>query len=479
MSMIWMLAAPALADRVLWTTPPDDVSAAAVARTLPGSTSAPLDSLITGGTDTLQKGALLILQSELDQVRPLASVFDGELQIMARLSKATDDVDILRTEEERNVLRQALLFEGFAVQRYFQDKLGSESAASPYRTMEGPDAWISPWLDACALLAAPTKVRPEDIPEASVRLAFDAAQAHCQAMPGATFILGELAAGAEVRIDGVKIEGGPGIRVRLMPGRHFFHVAVGDTFLLAQDARIKPGSDVLVSAPFGPSELAELKGRVASGADGWEVPIAARTPITGFGEPVYIATPAGDKTALLRVDGTVATAVKIRPSDSETRPRLVGRATLGAGWVSTGDFLLQNLEDGATQDRYTVNAGTPAASLGVAVESKWWSAGVGIDGQLTVGENHSLPTGDTDTAAFLYPHVSAGLPWAQLTIGPMFPWYLGVGARARIPIWKPVELFASGVYGVPLSRPREEGEPVFEPLPLFSAWGGVTVRVGR
>ncbi len=479
MSLILLLAAPALADRVLWASPPDDTSAAAVARTVPGSTSAPLESLMTGGAGPLSRGEIALLAAELDQVRPLADAFDGELQIMARLSKATGDVSILRSEEERNVLRRALLFQGFAVHRYFQGKLATESAAAPYRTVDGTEAWATAWLDACALLAAPLGVKPEDIPEPAERLAFDAAQAHCQAMPGATFILGDLASGAEVRLDGVKIEGGSGVRVRMMPGRHLFHVAVGETLLLAQDVRIKAGADAVVSAPFGPAELAELRGRVASGADGWEVPAAARLPIAGFGEPVYIATPAGDKTSLLRVDGTVATAVRIRASEEETRPGLVGRATVGAGWVSTGDFLLQNLDDGAPADRYTVNAGTPAASLSLALESKLWSVGVGIDGQLALGEFHTLPTGESDTAAFLYPHVAAGLPWAQVTIGPMFPWYLGVGGRARVPLFGPIELFASGVYGVPLDRPRDEGEPTFEPLPLFSAWGGVTVRVGR
>lgn len=479
MSLILLLAAPAFADRVLWVSPPDPASAAAVARTVPGSTSAPVETLMNGGTGAVQTGAIALLRTELAQVRPLAQVFDGELQIMARLSKATDDVDILRSEEERNVLRQALLFEGFAVHRYFQDKLATESAAAPYRTGEGAEVWVTPWLDACALLAAPLGVKPDDIPEAAERLAFDAAQAHCQAMPGATFILGDLAAGAEVRLDGVKIEGGPGVRVRLMPGRHLFHVSVGDTLLLAQDVRIKPGADALVSAPFGPSELAELRGRVASGADGWEVPVAARMPIAGFGEPVYIATPAGDKTSLLRVDGTVATAVRIKPPESATRPHLVARATLGGGWVSTGDFLLQNLETGARQDKYTVNAGTPAASVSVALESLLWHVGLGLDGQLTVGQHHSLPTGDTTTSTFLYPHVAAGLPWAQVTVGPMFPWYLGVGGRARIPLFKPIELFAAGVYGVPMDRPRETDEPTFEPLPLYSAWAGVTVRVGR
>jgi hypothetical protein len=480
MSLIWLLAAPALADRVLWVTPPDPESAAAVARTLPGSTAADLASLVSGGVGPLETDAIKRLGDEVTATRPLADVFDGELQIMARLSKGAADVDILRSRDDRNVLRKALLFEGFAVHRYFQDKLATEAAAAPYRTAEGAEAWPTAWLDACALLAAPTTATADEIPEPAQRLAYDAAQAHCQAMPGATFIVGDLAAGAEVWLDGVEIEGGKGVRVRMIPGRHLFHIAVGDTILLAQDVRIKAGADALVSAPFGPSELAELRGRIASGAEGWEIPAAARVPISGLAEPVYVATPAGEKTLLLRVDGSVATAVKLRAPESASRIGVVGRATLGAGWLSTGDFLLQNHDSkGAPADRYTVNAATPAGSLSVAVESRLWSVGVGVDGQITVGEHHTLPTGDGETATFLYPHVAAGLPWAQVTVGPMFPWYLGVGARAHVPLWKPVELFASAVYGVPLDRPREDGEPTFEPLPLYSAWGGVTVRVGR
>lgn len=479
MSLMLLLAAPAFADHVLWASPPDPASEAAVARTLPGSTSAPLGSLVTGGTAPLKLDSIEVLRSELAQVRPLVQEFDGELQIMARLEKATNDIDLLRTPEERNLLQRALLFEGFAVHRYFQDKVGTEAGAAPYRTGSGADAWITSWLDACSLLAVNPTPSDEDLPEAAQRLAYDNARAHCSAMPSATFIVGDLAAGAEVRLDGVKIEGGPGIRVRLIPGRHLFHVAVGDTILLAQDARIGPGSDVIISAPFGPTELADLEARIGSGTSGWEVPAAAAMPIRGRGEPVYIATPAGERTRLLRVDGAVATELKIRPPESTTRVGVVGRATLGGGWISTGDFLLQNVDDGATSSVATVNAGTPAASLSVAVEGRWWTAGVGVDGQLTVGEFHSLPTGDTDTSVFLYPHVAAGLPWVQATVGPLFPWYLGVGGHARLPLFKPVELFASGVYGVPLDRPREAGEPTFEPLPLYSAWAGVSVRIGK
>lgn len=478
MSMTLLLVGVALADRVLWTAPPDPASAAAVARTLPGSTSAQLDSLVTGGVATLDGRAIETLRAELDDVRPLKDVFDGELQIMSRLAKATDDVKLLRDREERNLLRRALLFQGFAVHRYFQDKLGTEAAAAPYRTGSGAEALVTPWLDACALLAAPLQVAEEDIPEPAERLAFDQVQATCQSLPSATFLVGDLAQGAAVYVDGVKIEGGPGVRVRVIPGRHFFHVAVGDTPLLVADARIKPGSDVIVSAPFGPTELAELRGLVASGAEGWAVPEAAKVPIAGFGEPVYVAVPAGEKTNLLRVDGDLATRVKLRPAESPTATRVVGRATVGGGWLSTGDFYLQNLAYGAPHSRETVNAGTPAASLGVSVDAKWWTVGVGVDAQLTVGDHHSLPTGDTRTATFLHPHVAAGLPWVQATIGPLFPWYVGVGGRARVPVAKPVELFAAGVYGVPVDRPREEGQPTFEPLPVYSAWAGVSVRIG-
>ena len=92
---------------------------------------------------------------------------------MARLAKATEDVDVLRSPEERNVLYEALLFEGFAVNRYFQDKLATESAASAYRTGSGAEVYVTAWLDACALLAAPAAPSQAALPEPAQRLAFD------------------------------------------------------------------------------------------------------------------------------------------------------------------------------------------------------------------------------------------------------------------------------------------------------------------
>ena len=135
-------------------------------------------------------------------------------------------------------------------------------------------------------------------------------------------------------------------------------------------------------------------------------------------------------------------------------------------------------DDGAIADKWTVNAGAPAGSISGAYEAGRYAIGVGIDAQLALGDFHSLPTGDTDTRLFLYPHIAGGLPFLQATVGPLFPWYLGLGLRAHVPIFAPFELFASGMYGVPLDRPRADGQATFEPLPLFGAWGGATVKFG-
>lgn len=473
-----LLVGTALADRVLWISPPDAASEAAVSRTLPGAVSQPIDTLVSGDTSGVKRDAIATLRRELDEARPLAKEFDGELQIMARLRKATEDVDLLQDPSERDLLTKALLFEGYAVHRYFQDRLGAEAAAEPYRVGTGADAQVSAWLDACALFGA-RPATPEDLPEEAEQLAWDEASALCKAMPTATLIVGPLAAGAELRIDGVKFEGVTGDRVRLVPGRHLFHVSIGNVLLMAEDVRIKPGTDALVTAPFGTTELAELKGRVAAGTDGWDVPTAAQVPIRGFGEPVYLAVPDGEKTRLLRVDGDKAVSVKIQrdTSAAQAGPRLAARVSLGGGWVSTGDFLLQNLDDGATETRSTVNAAAPGASVGVSLDAPLWTAGVAVDTQVALGAHHSLPSGDTDTRAFVYPHAYGGLPWVQVTVGPMFPWYLGLGGAARVPLFGPLELYATGVYGLPIEIARDDGEPAFSPEPAFSAWGGATVRL--
>lgn len=479
MSLTLLWIGSAFAARVYWTSPPDPASLEAVARTVPDAVSAPLAALTTGGTEADDGAAIQRLREELAETRPLLDAFDGELAIMARLQKAAADVRVLNDTAERDLLAQALVLEGYAVHRYFQDKLGTESAAAAYRVGEGAAARVAPWMDAAALFGAP----PPDarqLPEAEVRLAYDAVQAESRAMPGATVVLGPMAIGAVVRVDGVRIDGaGPGDRVGVVPGRHLVDVRVGDTVLLAVDARLKPGSDARIAAPFGPAELQVLASLVGTRAGGWEVPAAAMTPIQGAGEPVYAAVPGGEGTALLRLDGGRAQAVRIAPrrraeGDGGGLSVAVGA---GAGWLSTGDFLLLNGADGAPETKATVNAAAPTATVGARWRRGLFSAGAGVDAQLATGHWHSLPSGDSTVRTFVYPHAAVGVPWLELTAGPLFPWYAGLGARARLPLTGPLEIQAAGVYGigVPLSR---GDDPAYEPLPFFTAWAGAALRFG-
>jgi hypothetical protein len=486
MSLMLLWSTSALAARVWWAATPDPASTAAVARAVPDATSAPLDHLVTGGKSPPDARAVAALREELAAVRPLVDEFDGELQIMARLQKATNDVHRLDTPQDRNLLVEALVLQGYAVHRYFQDKLGTEAAAAPYRVGEGPTAIVAPWLDASAFVGAPAPTEAQ-LPDAGERLAFDAVRATSRAMPSATFMVGDLAKGAEVRIDGMLVPGGPGSRVQVVPGRHVFDVRVGDTFLLWADARIPAGTDALLTAPFGPAELAELRALVDGGGDGWAVPAAALAVAGDEGEAAYVAVPAGEKTTLWRVDGGTATRVKI-PAPVVEKSGGGGALSLlagaGGGWISTGDFLTLNGGDGAPETAATVNAGAVGVHLAGEYGAGAFAAGVGVDVSASLGEWHSLDTGDTSTRFFVYPHAAVGVKWAQATVGPLFPWYLGVGARGRVPVTKGLELFAAGVYGLGLTREREDDpaipgvDPAFEPAPLYQAWGGVEVRFG-
>lgn len=472
MSLTLLLVSLAYADRVYWLQPPTPADTDAVARTVPGAKAASLDTLVASPTDD-GSAALDTLAAELAAVRPLLSEFDGELQIMARLQKATADVTRLRDEKDAQLLWEALLFQGNAVHRYFGDNLGKDPASVPYVRTIGPAVVVAAWADAVALggAAAP----PESvIPEKPQRLNYDGIRALISAMPSASLEVGRLAAGAELWLDGRRIGETPGARTLLVPGRHFLSVRVDGRELLAGDTVLGGGSTMRAEAPFGPVERAALEALLRKGGDGWTVPEAAMVPISGRNEPTYLGVPGGGRPKLWRVDRGVAEAVKlVSATAGAPAAPWAAHAAVGAGWVSTGDFFLQNLDAGAPQSVDTVNAFAPVLAGDVEVRSGWFAASLGAQLAVTTGDHHELPSGDASLRTFVYPHLGVGTPWVQATLGPLFPWYLGVGAKARVPVLNHLEVVASGVYGIGVPLARSGGDPDFEPLPLYSAWGGV------
>lgn len=471
MSLILLLCNPALADRVFWVAPLSAEDQAALQRTLPDAISSDISLLQSKGVvlPPADVGALSRLDAELTAVRPLLEEFDGELQIMARLSKAIDDVHILRNVEDRDLYWRALLFTGFAVDRYYQDKLGTDPGAAPYRSGSGVDARINAWLEATSLLGTGVPT-PEQLPEATQRRSFDNLQAYVRAMPSSAFVVGQLASGAEVRVDGVKIEPIVGTRVNVTPGHHFWQVRVGDTELIREDRDIASAADIRLDAPIGPVELEVLRQLSQNPQDGWTLPMAANMAVHQIGEPVYIAIP-GEELRLLRIDQGRAQNVPIVKEFN----RWLLRATIGMGWSSSGDWLLLHPE--APNDKSTVNAATPVFSVGMEFHPiRQLAFGLAVDGNFPSGQWHTLTSNETEVRTLLYPHVEAGLPILRLCAGPLFPWYVGLGLRGNVPLFGPLEATAGATWGLPLERPYEDGTS-FQPLPLWSAWGGLSARL--
>lgn len=472
MSLILLaLLSPAYAARVYWTVSPSDAERAALERTVPGAALSPLADRLAPPPAS---DALTVLASELAACKPLFEVFDGELQIMARLEKAVADVHIVRTEQERALLRSALLTEGYAVQRYFQDRLAIEPDAAPYRAGSEGRAVVQAWAHAAALYGA-AALTDADLPDAGARLAFDATQAWVRVQPSGSVAFGRLAEGAVAYVDGRRVDAASGARVLVSSGRHYVHVAVADTIIWSFAGEVAPEQTVTVDAAFGPAERAALDAQLASGRPGWAVP--AGLAAGAVPEPVYIAVTGGPSMRVLRVDGPVATAVPVvREARSDSGGAgLGGYVAAGGGWVSTGDFYLQNAD--APYTYATVNAGAPAFAAGGYWRKGLFEAGIGVDAMVATGAYHALPTGASSSRVFVYPYAAVGVPWVQLTVGPQLPWYVGVGARAAVPIAGPLGLYGRFVYGVGVPLAREGAEP-FEPQPALSAAGGLLVDFG-
>jgi hypothetical protein len=243
--------------------------------------------------------------------------------------------------------------------------------------------------------------------------------------------------------------------------------------LVHGDARLGPGDTAVLAAPLGPDEARELVDLAVGSSPAWTVPASAMLPITGTKEEVYLAVPGKPK--IWRVDRGTAEPVKLAHDEKEEASPLAARVAVGGGWVSTGDFFLQNVSDGAPYTSETVNAGSFALSAGGEFKEGLLAAGLAIDAQFALGDWHTLPTGTSTTSTFLYPHLAVGLPWVQATAGVLFPWHVGLGGRAHYPIWRSFEVYAAGTVGLPIEQSRDP-DPAFAPQPIYSAWGGVAWR---
>ncbi|MCO4745720.1 MAG: hypothetical protein KC912_13085 [Proteobacteria bacterium] len=452
---------------VVWLSDPPDPALAPDLTRVPRRVVAPAT-----GLNPEDIAAIDTLREELAAVRPLVHEFDGELEIMSRLQAAIEDVEFLRDASDRDLLYRALAFQGFAVRRYFQDQIGTEAAAAPYRIVVGGLVEVRPWVDAVAL-DPERKPQTDDISEEPELRAFDEARARLKVAPQATVVLAELPNQAALLIDGRVAAAG--LRVRVTPGKHYLAIKDADGVRAHSDVRMAPSGEFRMELPPSERDLVllavmlrekpatlTLEDRIAAAF--------ARLPPTP-----HVAVRTGDGSVLYRIDENLAIRAgdtAPAPTTRRTGPTLqVGDglsfgAHAGIGWLYDAQYVLENPD--APRTSGSVNAVSPVlgfdglASFGPAV------FGAGLDVTIPTGTWHTLPVGVGSWRVRPHLYAVGGIPQVQLTLGALLPWHAAVGVRGQLPISPGVELRGAYVQGFGLALSQGEDLPDFVARPAHT-----------
>lgn len=421
--------------------------------------------------------ALSRLASELEAVRPLADEFDGELAIMSRLKAASDGVTALRDQEDQDLLYRALVFEGYAVARYFQDALATDPAAAGYRGELNGVVVPQAWIDAAAL--DPARAVGEDLlSEEAERLAFDEVRAQIQLAPKATLRIFGAPPGTMVVVDGGPPQSAA-LGIAVAPGRHWVRVEVDAQVVARANARVERGQDWMLEVPAMTSDL-ELLG--AALEEGPQALALEDRVVRTFGlaeeQPLHLVVQGPRGPLLYEVKGSSAIRIEEEKAQSEAGFFSV-QASLGVGWIYDGDMFLSKPER-TPYTKAAVNAVMPVGSLSAQLRPGPLALSVGVDLGVPLGSDNTLSSGANDLRLRAHPHIGLGIPAFQATIGYFFPWHLGIGARAQIPIGDALYLGAATVYGYGLEQAQPDN-PVtgaYQPENLISAWGFLAMRFG-
>ncbi|MCP4806644.1 MAG: hypothetical protein GY913_29210 [Proteobacteria bacterium] len=420
------------------------------------------------------EAAIAELRTELEAVRPLVDEFDGELAIMSRLDAAISDVHVLRSDADRELLYDALIFQGFAVHRYFQDQLPTDPGAAPYRTELNGLVTVGAWVDAVAL--DPDRNPSEAVlPDDAQKVAFDEARAQIRLAPRAT-VVGEMPPGASLSVDGHAPAGGT--RVKVAPGHHRVTVLLGDAVVARAEGEVAASGELIVTVGAMSEDVTALQPGLSAGPDATAIPPGVGALLATVDGPVHLVVPGDRKGPFVYVvSGNAATRLVEEEASAPTE-RFAVRVAGGAGWMYDGGWYIENFSDGAPSEKGTVNAVTPIVHAGLEVPVGPAALGAGLDVAIPQGEYATLPTGSSELRVRAHPHVAVGIPYLQATAGYMFPWHAAFGLRAHVPLGDTLEASASGVYGAGLSFEQEGNDEPFQAEDSLQAWVTLGGRFG-
>jgi hypothetical protein len=463
-----LLTLTALAGTTLWLRGAPDPSL------VPGDTHlTPPEVAPPAAWSPADDRALAQVAAELAAVKPMKDVFDGELQIMRRLDAAIADVSALR-EADRPALWSALVFEGYAVDRYFQQTLATDPAAAAYRVELGERIEVRPWVDAIALDPDRLPTRDE-LPDEAQFVAYQELRARQLLTANATLVAVGLPSTHRFWVDG---RAATVDRKNVTAGHHYVATVIDGELVSRGELSVDPGEIAALNPMATLADLADLGEALAGGPRSALLSPPMVNRLSGLSAPVTLVV--GDRKQPLRYTVQGNTALRADAPDPRPEGGPLLRVAIGGGWLNDEGFLLQNLDAGAPATRATVNSYGPVLHVGGELGLGPLVGGAGVDLSLPLGDFHTLPVGEerVDTRIRAYPHLAVGLPALQLTGGFWSPFHLGLGPRAHLPFAKYFEVTGGYTYGIGIPRDREDGSR-FRPDRAQTAWAAVGYRLAR
>jgi hypothetical protein len=436
--VLWFLAVggvSAYAAEVVWLTDPapDDaarIAALAEARRGP-MRPAQLRALLSRVTPADDDALELVARTHED-VRVHEAVLDGERLIMEALERSAQAVSILRTGRDRDLLISALLYQGFAVDRFFGPTLPDDPTAAPYRVAIGDRVMARPWVEAFALDPL-RRASQDDIGEEPSREAYDALRAPLARSLRASVVVPDLPPGAVLFVDGSPAERSGSALVELLPGRHWLHVDLGGHVIARASPRLAPGQRFELELPFPEADWQVLV-RAARAGEG-VAPAAVAPFLEALGGELWVALGRGDDVRVVRVDAAGVSPVDVTARFVSTPPRgAFGDVSLalsgGPGLLHSADFAVAPPSGPGGRPL----AFAPGAALGLDWDRGWLRYGLGVEVALPVGAEQVALTGPGRVRARALPYLVLGHPLLQVQAGYLFPHHTAGGLVATLPV---------------------------------------------
>ncbi len=485
-TLLLLLAGTASASEIVWIGDAPTPSEWETIALSTGAIGAPLSlEAFRGAASALSdadRDAYRKLASTLSEVRAYETRLDGELIIMRDLQRSLDDISVIRDEADRGALFTALAYQGFAVDRYFADQLGSDDLAAPYRVDSLGTSFVRPWVEAVALAPDRTATAYE-IAEAPQRVAFQTQRASFSSSAlRANLVLPEaLPAGARLVVDGVDHQIEAAQTLSVLPGPHYVHMTVGDHVIARWNVHAERAGEHPLHLPI-PEDVWSAWVEGLRAGDTAPIPAAGLDDLEALGGEVWFVVSEGGKLRSWRAtrDGLTTEPIQHRGPPTPREGRLLPGWSVAVGldgaWIYSGDFYTQSGEP-SLHDRASVNAGALAVDVQATLDLGIGRVGAGVDVWTPFGSDHVALTGAGSQRLRPYVYGVAGVRWIQASAGFVFPYHPAAGLQATIPVWRGLEIRAGGTIGFPGALTRSDGTS-YDAQWLTRVGAGIGYRFG-